>query len=280
MKVETMKIDKINVYIGFGFSQKAETPRLESKLREILIKAHFSDKLSSGSMGIFSHSVLRLAEATNLIQLYQQLLRALEELYAQSNEDLPDLLRVSMVASTQALAIGVEPVGVQLPGWVLGEFGTSLIVDAFVYSHQLNKEPFKQFQGNFVFYTWKPEVSVLRAKSLSEKQLGKMRSTDPGVFPQKVTVENASIADVERLAEAAYADVKATEQIGGKALLLSFSLERNSSMTREGNFTFYNAAALGLKHHVQPNSLVDHIQRGTIRVLKAVAEPSSQEWED
>jgi len=75
-------------------------------------------------------------------------------------------------------------------------------------------------------------------------------------------VENVSIEDLPRLVEVAYCDVETTEQIDGKALLLSFSLELNSLMTKEkrDNFTFYNAVTLGLKHHVWPNSLIDHIQ--------------------
>lgn len=277
-----MKIDKIHVYIGFGLSQKDVTPMLESKLQEILIGTHFSDTLSSWPMGIFSHTVLRLGEATNLIQRYQQLLSALEKVYTEVDEDLPDLWQVPMVASTQPLAIEKEPAGDQLLGWVLGEFGTSLILDAFVYSHQRNKEPFKQFREKPIFYIWKPEVGVFRVKRRPEKQLRKMHNIDPNDPPQEITLENVSIKDLPHLAEVAYADVEVTEQIGGKALLLSFSLERNSPMikTKEGNFTFYNAVALGLKHHVQPNSLIDHIQQGTIRIRMAVAEPSSQEWEE
>lgn len=124
------------------------------------------------------------------------------------------------------------------------------------------------------------EAGASQVKDLPKKQLSEMHNVDPNAFPQEILVRGVSIEDLPRLAEVAYADVKVTEQIGGRALLLSFSLERNSSRikAREENFTFYNAVALGLKYHVRPNSLIDHIQRGTIRVLRAVAEPSSQEW--
>lgn len=270
-----MKIDKIHIYVCLRFSREEGVPSLQKGFREILEKQHFREELYPGRMELLFHSILLPSKATDLIQLYQELLSVLERLYAESDEDLPDLRHVSMVGSVQHLPTQEEPSIDQLPGWVLSEFGSALILDAPVHEIQKNREKFKLLDREHRLFTWMPEVGVFRVRGNSEKQLRKMRNIGHHVPAQTTIVENISIRDLSRLAEAAYADVEVTEQIGGRALLLSFSIERNPHVIDEEKrtFTFYNATALGLRYQVLPNSLVDHIQRGTVRILKVVAEP-------
>jgi len=112
-----------------------------------------------------------------------------------------------------------------------------------------------------------------------EKRIHPMNNVDPNALPEKMLVEDVSLTDLLQLAEVVFADVEVTEQIGGRVLLFSFCLERNSHIleAKQGDFTFYNASALGLKYLIRPNSLVDHIRRGTVRVSEAIAEPLSKE---
>lgn len=116
-------------------------------------------------------------------------------------------------------------------------------------------------------------------KKSEEKRIHKMSNVDPNAPPEEMVIEDVSLKDLLQLAEVAFADVKVTEQIGGRALLFSFCLERNSHIleARKGDFTFYNASALGLKCLIKPNTLVDHITRGTVRILEAIAEPLNKE---
>lgn len=275
------KINRIHVYIGFSFSDEKTPSRLQSILQNILREIYFGGEMSYGPMGLVFNISLQPNKATDLIHQYQQVISAFKKLYTTVDEDIPDLWQVSMAASVQPLAIEEKPIGDQLPGWILREFGSALILDSFIYSYQSNKDRFKQFQGKPVFYIFKPEMGVLRVKVRPERQLRKMRNIDPDASPQKIPVKKVLIEDLPQLAEIAYGDISVTAQIGGRALLLSFSLEQNSHMVQaeKGTFTFYNAPALGLKYHTQPNSLADHIQRGKILVLEAIAEPSAR-WEE
>lgn len=262
----------VHVYVGLRLSSEdikpKITPNLQSEVQEILTKIHLQGELSFGSMGVVSHTILQPSESTNLVQYYQKMLNALEGLYAKTEDDLPDILRVPMLASTQPLAMD--------DGVLLWEFANPLILDSPVYDLQSDKEGFELLKWGSNFYIWKSEIDTLQAiqvKKHPEKTLCKMQNIGPDTSPQKISIENVSIEDLPKLAVVAYADVKVTEQIGGRELLLSSSLERNPGMVIgvKSFFTFYNAPALGLKYQVKPNSLADHIQRGEIRVLDAIA---------
>lgn len=112
-------------------------------------------------------------------------------------------------------------------------------------------------------------------KESEKKQIHEMNNVNPDAPPEEIVIEDVSLEDLLQLAEITFADVKVTEQIGGKSLLFSFCLERNPHIfqTTKGDFTFYNASALGLKYIIEPNTLTDHLTRGTVRILEAIAEP-------
>jgi hypothetical protein len=113
-------------------------------------------------------------------------------------------------------------------------------------------------------------------KESEKRQIHRMNNVDPDAPPEETVIEDVSLENLLQLTEIVFADVTVTEQIGGRSLLFSFCLERNLHMLQatKGDFKFYNASALGLKYIIEPDTLTDHIAKGSVRILEAIAEPA------
>jgi hypothetical protein len=147
--------------------------------------------------------------------------------------------------------------GKTLPGWVLGEFSNRIVIDEASYK-------LMSVQRRSGWLELKLQGPRLFSRPIEAPQHDEVAS-DSAV----VEVHCTSEEELVDLAERAYAGVAPTEQLGGRALFVSFCLDWNRQ--REGGKArLPSAAAIGLRNVLSEGNIADRLSSGALVVLRAV----------
>jgi len=169
----------------------------------------------------------------------------------------------------------------EIPWWVPEEFRNTLLVDESLLK-LLRPDVRKRFKrlSNLTLYQNKFDDDVIeRSQRLAKKKLFAqfrnvtMDEKKAVIPPLKLTAPCKSIDELLDLANEAYKDVPESKGVGGRSLLISFCLERNSA-TDGRNAIIPNAAALGLTYD-KDAEIIKEIMSGNLILERVVGRSSN-----
>lgn len=192
---------------------------------------------------------------------------------------------ISAVATVGRLWwMGEAPPETDIPGWILEEWRDQLILDepafALLLPHEREGfEPLRLHVGLPLFaHSVRDDLQRRSERAAAQGLLRRLKNVPDSdekldVPPMTVTIPCEGIEELWRLAEQAYNDIpQSPKGVGGRALLMSFCLERNRARST-GDAVIPNASALGLRYERQAGGLIDRLLSGDLILKQAIGGP-------
>ncbi len=266
-------LDKFAHVLANDFTkQSSETFRLVStSIEDYWIRLRFE-------------SLIKESAVSTIHQRFQQIRLAV--LHVQESLGFPEPIDSISAVGTAARLYWTEqdPSGNEIPWWVPEEFRNSLLIDQSVLELlplQIG-ERFKslQLRDTPVIFQYKINDDVIQlSQQASIKNLFAhfrnlpVNDTGSDIPAVKLVVPCKDMNELLRLAHQAYKDVPESKGVGGRSLLISFCLERNS-VTPQGNAVIPNASALGLTY-TRETDFIKQIISGNLILKSAVGRSST-----